>query len=137
MPDGGVTGLFALILDPNIVAMDPRVLAGTIAAGLILFSFLASLALVAAATAYVVVRGLSLWRQVKGTGSEFEAELALFDERAARTERLLAEADRSAQALQAAQERLQISRARLQVLLGSIEDARRRTRWLRLFLPPR
>ena len=104
---------------------------------MILFSFLASLALVAAATAYVVVRGLSLWRQVKGTGSAFEAELALFDERAARTERLLAEADRSARALQAAQERLRISRARLQVLLGSIEDARRRTRWLRLFLPPR
>lgn len=104
---------------------------------MILSAFLASLALVLAATAYAVVRGVSMWRRAKQVGGAFEAELALFDERAARTERLLADADRSALALQAAQERLRVSHARLEVLLGSIEDARRRTRWLRVFLPPR
>jgi hypothetical protein len=103
----------------------------------ILYSFLASLALVVAATTYVAVQGVTLWRQAKRAGGAFDAELSLFDERAARTERLLEEADRSTQALAAAQERLRISRARLQVLLGSLEDARRRTRWLRMFLPPR
>ena len=85
----------------------------------------------------VSVRGVALWRDAKRVGGAFEAELSRFDERATRTERLLAEADRSSLALQAAQERLRVSHARLQVLLGSIEDARRRTRWLRVFLPPR
>jgi len=34
-------------------------------------------------------------------------------------------------------ERLRLSRARLQVLLASMERAQRRTRWLRAFLPTR
>ena len=39
--------------------------------------------------------------------------------------------------LQAATERLRVSRAQLQVLLGSLEGAQRSTRWLRVFLPTR
>lgn len=84
-----------------------------------------------------IVRGVELWRQGKRTSKAFGAELALFEERSARTERLLAEADRASQDLQAATERLKVSRARLEVLLGSIETARSRTRWLRAFLPAR
>ena len=103
----------------------------------ILTSFLVGLVLVLTGLFVVSVRGVALWRDAKRVGRAFEAELGRFDERAVRTERLLAEADRSALALQAAQERLRISHARLEVLLGSIEDAKRRTRWLRLFLPPR
>ena len=76
-------------------------------------------------------------RQGKRTGGAIGDELALFEERAARTEQLLAEADRASQELQAATERLRVSRAQLEVLLGSLETAQRRTRWLRVFLPVR
>jgi hypothetical protein len=85
----------------------------------------------------LVVRGVELWRNAKRTGKAFSNELMLFEERSARTEQLLAEADRASRDLQAAQERLRISKARLDVLLGSIETARQRTRWLRAFLPTR
>jgi hypothetical protein len=103
----------------------------------ILYSFLLGLALVLAGTAYVVARGIALWRQAKSTGGAFTSELALFDERAASTERLLAEFDRASEDLAAAQERLRISRARLQVLTGSLEAAQRKTAWLRAFIPAR
>jgi cytochrome c-type biogenesis protein CcmH/NrfG len=103
----------------------------------ILATFLLGLVLVVAATVYVVVRGLELWREAKRVGGNFTTEVALFDERAVRTERLLAEADQSSQALVAAQERLRISIAQLQVLRGALESDRRRLRWLAAFLPPR
>jgi hypothetical protein len=101
----------------------------------ILGSFLVGLAFVVFAIVFVVVRAIGLWRQGKRTGPAFSSELALFEERTARTEVLLADAERSSENLQAAAERLRISRARLQVLLDSIERAQRRTRWLRVFLP--
>jgi uncharacterized protein HemX len=101
----------------------------------ILTAFLAGLVLSLVGLAVVVVRAVELWRQGKRTGRAFGDELALFEERSARTERLLAEAERASQDLQAATARLRTSRAQLQVLLDSIETARRRTRWLRAFLP--
>lgn len=104
---------------------------------MILYSFLLGLALVLAGTAYVVARGVGLWRQAKSTGGAFTSELALFDERAASTERLLAEFERASEDLAAAQERLRTSRARLQVLTGSLEAAQRKTAWLRAFIPAR
>jgi hypothetical protein len=103
----------------------------------ILTAFLLGLVLALVGLFVVVVRGLELWRQGKRTSRAFGDELALFEERSARTEELLAEADRASQELQAASERLRVSRARLDVLLGSIETARERTRWLRVFLPSR
>ncbi len=104
---------------------------------MILLAFLASLLLVVGATAYAVAQGVGLWRQTKRSGRTFTSELALFEERAARTERLLAEFDRASQDLVAAQERLRVSRARLQVLTGSLEAAQRKTAWLTAFLPSR
>ncbi len=104
---------------------------------MILTAFLVGLMLSLVGLLVVVVRGLALWRDGKRTSSAFTTELALFEERAARTEELLAEADRSNQDLQAATERLRMSRARLDVLLGALEDAQRKTRWLRAFLPVR
>jgi hypothetical protein len=101
----------------------------------ILTAFLVGLTLSLVGTFVAVVRGLALWRDGKRTGGAFTSELALFEERAARTEELLAEADRASQDLQDATERLRISRAQLNVLLESLETARRRTRWLRAFLP--
>ena len=109
---------------------------GTIA-DVVLTAFLAGLVISLAATFFVVLRGIELWRQAKKTGGRFTAELALFEERAARTERLLAEADTSSTDLEASLARLRVSRARLNVLLGSLETARRRTRWLRVLLPLR
>jgi hypothetical protein len=103
----------------------------------VLLSFLIGLAAVVAATVFVVVRGLALWRRAKTTGRKLSTEAARFEERSARTERLLAENERASRELEAALERLRVSRAQLKVLTDSMEDARRRVRWLRAFLPAR
>jgi phosphoglycolate phosphatase-like HAD superfamily hydrolase len=100
-------------------------------------AFLVGLASVVAATVFVVVRGFQLWRQAKRTGGALGTEVARFEERSARTERLLAEADEASEELRAALERLQASRARLAVLTGALERAKQRTRWLRAYLPAR
>ena len=104
---------------------------------MILTAFLLGLTLALVGICIVVVRGLALWRQGKRSGRTITSELELFEERAARTEELLADAERASQDLHAATERLRVSRAQLQVLLGSLEAAQRRTRWLRVFLPTR
>ena len=104
---------------------------------MILTAFLVGLALFLVGLFVAAVRGFALWRQGKHTGGLFSSELTLFEERSARTEQLLTDADRSNQELQAATERLRVSRAQMHVLLGSLETARRRTRWLRAFLPVR
>jgi hypothetical protein len=103
----------------------------------ILTAFLIGLALSLVGVVVVAIRGFALWRNAKRTGGAFTSELALFEERTARTEELLADADRASQDLRAATERLRVSRARLEVLLGSLETAQMRTRWLRAFLPAR
>jgi hypothetical protein len=103
----------------------------------ILTAFLVGLVLGLAGLFILVVRGIELWRQAKRTGGAFSSELAHFEERAARTEELLADAERASADLEAARERLRVSTARLDVLLGSVETARARTRWLRAFLPAR
>jgi hypothetical protein len=103
----------------------------------ILTAFLLGFVLVLAGIAFAGVRAVALWRTGKRTGSAFTSELALFEERAARTEELLADADRASQELHAATERLRVSRARLDVLLASLQSAQRSTRWLRAFLPDR
>jgi hypothetical protein len=103
----------------------------------ILTAFLIGLVLVLAAMVVLVIRAIELWRGVKRSGGAITDELARFEERAARTEQLLADADRASMDLQAATGRLRLSRARLQVLLDSVAEAERRTRWLRAFLPTR
>jgi hypothetical protein len=103
----------------------------------ILTAFLLGLVLSLVGLFVVVVRALELWRQGKRASRAFGDELALFEERSARTEQLLADADRASRDLQAATERLRVSRAQLKVLLDSVETARNRTRWLRAFLPAR
>lgn len=113
--------------------MDPTLHAGTIVRVLLL-AFLAGLAVVSGALAVTVVRGVRLWRQARRTGRALSAELATFADRSARAERLLAEAEASADELHDALERLRVSRARLAVLTGALERAGARTRWLRAFL---
>jgi hypothetical protein len=104
---------------------------------MVLSAFLVGLVLGLVGIFVVTVRGVALWKQGKRTGKAITGELALFEERSARTEQLLADAERAQVDLQAATERLRVSRAQLQVLLGSLEEAQRRTRWLRVFLPTR
>jgi exonuclease VII small subunit len=102
---------------------------------MVLLAFLAGLVLVIAATAVCVVRGVRLWRQLKRTGRAIRAELSTFEARTARTETLLAQAERRGSELEAALERLRVSRARFQVLRDALESAQARVRWLRAFLP--
>ena len=104
---------------------------------MVLSAFLVGLVLGLVGIFVVAVRGVALWRQGKRSGKAITSELALLEERTARTEQLLADAERAQADLQVATERLRVSRAQLQVLLGSIEEAQRRTRWLRVFLPSR
>ena len=102
---------------------------------MILTAFLIGLVLSLVGLFVVIVRGVALWRHGKRTSGMFGDELARFEERAARTEQLLAEADRASQDLQAATARLRASRAQLDVLMSTLGDAQRQTRWLRVFLP--
>jgi hypothetical protein len=102
---------------------------------MVLAALLVGLVLVLAALVFVVVRGVGLWRTAKRVGPAIAAELASFDERAARTERLLAEADASSRNLEAALARLRASQARLEVLRGSLERSQASVRRLRAFLP--
>ena len=104
---------------------------------MVLYAFLVGLAVTVVAIVFASVQGIGLWRQAKRTGGKLSTELSSFEERAAQAERLLAEADRSSQDLDAAVTRLRVSRARLDVLLDSLEAAQRRTRWLRVLLPLR
>jgi septal ring factor EnvC (AmiA/AmiB activator) len=101
----------------------------------VLASFLVGLAAVIAAAVFCVMRAVQLWRQAKTTGSALGEEAARFEERSARTERVLSEAESASKELEAALERLRRSRAELQVLLDAVERAKARTRWLRAFLP--
>jgi exonuclease VII small subunit len=101
----------------------------------VLLSFLAGLAFVIVATAVCVVRGVRLWRQLKRASRAIGAELNTFEARTARTETLLAQVERKSGELEAALERLRISRARLQVLRDALESAQGRLRWLRALLP--
>jgi len=102
---------------------------------MILLSFLIGLVLVVVAAAFCTVRGLRAWRQFKRTSKTMGAELDSLETRTARTETLLALAETRSGELEAALERLRVSRAQLQVLRGAVESARARTRWLRAFLP--
>lgn len=102
---------------------------------MVLLAFLAGLALVVIGISVAAIRGVRLWRELKRTGGRFTAELEAFDERAARTERHLAEWERASSDLELALERLRASRARLQVLLDAVEGAKRRTRWVRVLVP--
>ncbi|MDQ3671797.1 MAG: hypothetical protein M3364_05060 [Actinomycetota bacterium] len=102
---------------------------------MVLLAFLVGLVVAVVATVFCVVRGVQLWRQMKRTSRAMSGEMASLEEKTARIETLLAQADRRSGELEAALERLRISRARLQVLRGAIESAQARTRWLRAFLP--
>ena len=85
--------------------------------------------------AYVVWRGLALWRQVKRTNGAFGAEVARITDATAQIQVHLERASASGGLLGEATARLQASRATLDVQLQALREARhplRRTLW---FLP--
>jgi hypothetical protein len=102
---------------------------------MVLAAFLVGLALSLAATVFIVVRGVGLWRVARRAGRTFGVELERFEERTARTEQLLAESGRSSRDLELALARLRVSQARLQVLRSALERSQERVRWVRAFLP--
>ncbi len=91
---------------------------------MILAAFLIGLVLVIVATIVCVVRGIRLRKQLKRVSRTMGAELAALEAKSARTETLLSQVESRSAELDAALERLRISRARLQVLRDAIESSR-------------
>ncbi len=85
--------------------------------------------------AYAVLRGISLWRQAKRTGRGFSAETARIADASAQIETHMERAAESGARLGDAMTRLETSRARLDVQLQAIREARHTMRRLLWFLP--
>jgi len=85
--------------------------------------------------AYAVFRGFALWRNVKLTGHAFSAESARIADVSAGIQAHLDRADASSALLRDAAARLAVSRARLDVQLQAIREARYTVRRLLWFLP--
>jgi hypothetical protein len=83
-----------------------------------------SLAAVAAATLMTTLRGIELFRAVRRLGAAVGDEVASIERRTGEIEGHLTAATRSGDALSTATARLSVSRARLNVLLTALADAR-------------
>jgi hypothetical protein len=84
---------------------------------------------------YVVLRGISLWRAIKRTGRSFGTETARIAEVSAGIQAHLDRASASGSSLGEASARLAVSRARLDVQLQAIREARHTMKRLLWFLP--
>ena len=85
--------------------------------------------------AYVVVRGIALWRQFKRTGRAFSAESARIATASDEMQQHMERASASGERLAGAGARLSTSRARLEIQLQAIQEARNTMRRLLWFLP--
>jgi hypothetical protein len=85
--------------------------------------------------AYAVLRGFALWRNIKRTGRSFSAETARIAEASAGIQAHLDRASASGSQLSEASARLAASRAKLDVQLQAIREARHTVRRLLWFLP--
>ena len=84
---------------------------------------------------YAVLRGISMWRRLKRTGRVFSAETARITDVSAQIQEHLDRSSASGVRLGDAAERLATSRARLDVQLQAIREARYTMRRLLWFLP--
>ncbi len=84
---------------------------------------------------YAVLRGLALWRRIKRTGRIFESEADRIAEATAEIQVHLDRASASGANLGDAGARLAVSRARLDVQLQAIREARQTVRRVLWFLP--
>jgi hypothetical protein len=89
----------------------------------------------AAGLAYAILRGLALWRNAKQTGRAFSAESARIADVSAGIQLHLDSADASNALLREAAARLAVSRARLDLQLQAVREARYTVRRLLWFLP--
>jgi hypothetical protein len=85
--------------------------------------------------AYAVLRGIALWRQVKRTGGSFNEEAARISERSAEIQVHLDRASAAQARLAEATGRLSLARARLDVLLQALREARHTVGRLLWFMP--
>ena len=85
--------------------------------------------------AYSVLRGIAMWRRIKRTGRAFSVESERIAEISAQIETHMDRADASSTRLGDAAARLATSRARLEVQLQAIREARHTMRRLLWFLP--
>ena len=114
----------------------PRVAAIIVAPVVAFWIALAVLLLaVVGGIAYAVVRGIALWRQVKRTGGTLGAESARVADATADIQEHLDRASASGVSLGDAGERLAVSRAKLDVQLQALREARQTMRRLLWFLP--
>jgi hypothetical protein len=114
----------------------PRVAAIIVAPVVAFWIALAMLLLaVVGGIAYAVVRGIALWRQVKRIGGTFSAESARIADATADIQEHLDRASASGASLGDAGERLAVSRAKLDVQLQALREARQTMRRLLWFLP--
>ena len=114
----------------------PRVAAIIVAPVVAFWIALAMLLLaVVGGIAYAVVRGIALWRQVKRIGGTFSAESARIAEATADIQEHLDRASVSGTSLGDAAARLAASRAKLDVQLQALREARQTMRRLLWFLP--
>lgn len=90
---------------------------------------------VAGGIAFVVVRGLALWRQLRSTGGAVTAEVDRISAAAAEIQGQLDRAAASSVRLGEASERLARSRAQLDVQLAAVREARRAVGRLLWWLP--
>ena len=93
------------------------------------------LAGVVAGITYAVLRGLAMWRQIKRTGSTISAETARIADASAQIQEHLDRASASGAVLGEASARLVTSRARLDVQLQALQEARRTVRRVLWFIP--
>jgi uncharacterized membrane protein YraQ (UPF0718 family) len=114
----------------------PRV-APTIVAPVVIFWIALAVLLVGVlgGLVYLVLRGLALWRQFKRTSRTFESEVARIERATIEIEAHLHRASASSARLREASERLASSRARLDVQLQAIREARHTMRRVLWFLP--
>ena len=85
--------------------------------------------------AWVVLRGLGLWRRLKRTGGTLGAEAAHITDGTMRMEEHLGRMNASVARLGEASRRLTVSRARLGVQLQAVREARETMRRLLWFIP--
>jgi hypothetical protein len=84
---------------------------------------------------YAIVRGIALWRRVKRTGRVFSAESARIADVSAEMQIHMDRASASGARLGDATERLATSRARLEVQIQAVREARHSIRRLLWFVP--
>ncbi len=88
-----------------------------------------------AGIAYVALRGLQLWRDVKRGSAALGAEMARISDATLQIERQIAAAEAATGRLHEATGRLSMSRAQLDVQLGALREASSQVRRSLWFVP--